>query len=275
MPSESLRIACDVHTHTIYSRHAYSTIAEDVHAAAVAGLELLGSTDHFSSMLFPGEDVRNYQHFINFGIWPRRWEGVIVLHGCEADLEDVDGHLFGWDVPLDNAITGKRLSAPTTLKDYIFSKCDYVIASVHNTDPMAGASLAATTQMYVNALEDPKVLILGHTGRSGVPYDVDEVLTVAREKGKLIEVNEHSFEGRRAGVSRKRCRRIVERCAEMGVMISTATDAHICPAVGQFGKVRALLDEVHFPQELVATRDARTFLGALQSAVGTRVELGE
>ena len=32
----------DVHTHTLYSRHAYSTIEENVRAAAEAGLEILG-----------------------------------------------------------------------------------------------------------------------------------------------------------------------------------------------------------------------------------------
>ena len=43
-----MKLKCDVHTHTLYSRHAYSTILENVAAAKEAGLELLGSTDHFS-----------------------------------------------------------------------------------------------------------------------------------------------------------------------------------------------------------------------------------
>ena len=47
-----IRIACDVHTHTIFSRHAYSTLEEDVRAASAKNLELLGVTDHFSCMLF-------------------------------------------------------------------------------------------------------------------------------------------------------------------------------------------------------------------------------
>ena len=34
------------------------------------------------------------------------------------------------------------------------------------------------TNMYVKALENPQVFVLGHTGRSGVPFDYDEVLTV-------------------------------------------------------------------------------------------------
>ena len=39
-----IRISCDVHTHTLASRHAYSTIEENVRAAADQNFELLGST---------------------------------------------------------------------------------------------------------------------------------------------------------------------------------------------------------------------------------------
>ena len=34
-----MQILCDTHTHTIFSRHAYSTIEECVRAAAERGLE--------------------------------------------------------------------------------------------------------------------------------------------------------------------------------------------------------------------------------------------
>ena len=48
-----IRISCDVHTHTLASRHAYSTIEENVRAAADQNFELLGSPDHGSRMLSP------------------------------------------------------------------------------------------------------------------------------------------------------------------------------------------------------------------------------
>lgn len=43
-----IEIKCDVHTHTLYSRHAFSTIEENVRAASEQGLELLATTDHYS-----------------------------------------------------------------------------------------------------------------------------------------------------------------------------------------------------------------------------------
>ena len=87
----SYTIAGDIHTHTLFSRHAYSTIAENVAAARAAGLEVLGSADHFSCMLFPEQHIRNFQFFINQGVWPRVWDGVTVLRGMEADIVSLSG----------------------------------------------------------------------------------------------------------------------------------------------------------------------------------------
>ena len=88
-------IKSDIHTHTMFSRHAYSTIAENVAAARAAGLELLGSADHFSCMLFPEQHIRNFQYFVNQTVWPRVWDGVVLLRAAEVDIVSLEGGLFG------------------------------------------------------------------------------------------------------------------------------------------------------------------------------------
>lgn len=263
---------CDVHTHTVYSRHAYSTVRENVLAAREAGLELLGVTDHFSDMLFPNTDpshadMRDYQHFINMGIWPRTWEGVRLLHGMEADIRSLDGRLFGQDIPVTEDITGAPLPAPSTLYERALRGCDYVIASVHYKLFADGATLLDTTQMYLEALSQPKVLVLGHTGRAGVPFDVREVVSEAARRHKLIEINEHSLETRRReGRTWESCRAIAEACAELGCQVAVNTDAHIACSVGRAPLALGMLDEIGFPQELVATRSAEAFLAAMAAA---------
>ena len=261
--------ACDVHTHTLFSRHAYSTIGECVAAAREASLELIGSTDHYSCMISPTLHVRDYQHFINFAMWPRFWDGVQVMRGVEADIVDLGGHLFGWDMVLQEGITGRAFHHELTLKEYVWRDLDYVIASIHDQTFAEGATIGQTTDMYVGALDDPKVLILGHTGRAGVRFDVDTVLLAAKKRGKLIEINEHSFAPHYGEHTQRACRHIAERCAELGVMISTGTDAHIACDGGRFDHTAAMLREIHFPPELVATRDAKTFLDTLDNALGT------
>ena len=193
-----LKNRCDIHTHTLYSRHAYSTVRENVLSARDAGLELLGVTDHFSDMLFPGTDLshgslRDYQHFVNMRVWPRSWEGVRLLRGAESDIRSLDGGLFGQEIEVGEDITGRPARSPSTLYDRVVASCDYVIASVHYKGFADGASVSQTTHMYLAALEQPKVLVLGHTGRAGVPFDVREVVGEAARLGKIIEINEHSL----------------------------------------------------------------------------------
>lgn len=267
-----LQNRCDVHTHTLYSRHAYSTIRENVLAARAAGLELLGNTDHFSDMLFPGAspthaDCRDYQHFINMGIWPRDWEGVRVLHGMEADLCGLDGSLFGQGITVDVNVTGAPLGRPETLFDRCTGACDYVIASVHNPGFACGASLERTTGMYLAALAQPRVLVLGHTGRAGVPFDVTEVVAEAARRHKLIEINDHSLQvASRDGRTWETCSRIARACAEQGCQVAVSTDSHVCTSIGHVPLALRLLEDVGFPQELVATRSRDAFLAAMADA---------
>ena len=182
--------ACDVHTHTIASRHAYSTIGECVSVAAARGLELLGSCDHFSAMISATVDVRDYQCFINYHIWPEVWNGVRVLHGVEADIVDLEGNLFGFDLMLERGITGRKYKVPHTLKDMVWREIDYAIASIHDETFTREATIVETTEMYVGALEDPKVLILGHIGRAGVPFDLDEVLHLKNHAADRLVVHD-------------------------------------------------------------------------------------
>ena len=264
-----LHIACDVHTHTLFSRHAYSTIEENVRAAAEQRIKLVGSTDHFSRMVATPRDgaydLRDYQHFINCDCWPRTWCGLRVLHGCEADIVDLDGNLFGHDQELTEAIDGTPYETPRTLEGRVLSSCDYAIASVHASEFAKGATPEQVTRMYVRALDNPHVLVLGHVGRSGLEFDLDEVLVAARERGKLIEINEATLRGSARAAA---CERIARRCAELGVMVSTGTDAHVSAAVGAFSRTRELLEAVSFPQALVATADADVFLDVMRRAVG-------
>lgn len=261
--TEPLRLACDTHTHTIFSRHAYSTIEENVRTAAERGIELLGSTDHFSDMLYLQRDIRNYQYYNNYRVWPREWHGVKLLHGAETDIVNLHGDLYGADDVFATSIDGTPVE-PISMQDYVFRRCDYVVASVHNKWFARNATIEQATDMYVRALEHPKVLTLGHSGRSGIRYDIDTVLEAARVNHKLIEINEYSFT--HVEKSHEMCLEILERCAETNTPIAVNTDSHISAEIGDFRYVPKLLEEMHFPRELIATRTAEAFLDALRAA---------
>lgn len=150
-------LSCDIHTHTMFSAHAYSTIEENVYWAAERGLQVLGSADHLSSMVTAcPNDLRSYQFFINQDIWPRIWSGVLVLRGAEADIVSLDGSLFGEDTPVTLDIAGDSYSRQHSLFDLVTRNLDYLVASVHNPQIAEGATLAQATEMYINALEHPR-----------------------------------------------------------------------------------------------------------------------
>ena len=257
---------CDAHTHTLYSRHAYSTIMENLQAARTAGLELLGSADHLSGMLFPISDIRNYQFFLNMDVWPREHDGVVLLRGAEVDILGLDGRLFGQDIPVDASIVGRLYKEEKSLFERLTEPLDYVVASVHNNAFADGATMDETTQMYLNVLAQPKVFILGHVGRSGVPFDLDTVLAAARDAHKLIEINEHSLQRGATSGTYRRCRDIARRCAELGVGITVSTDAHIACDIGRMPAAAEMLASIDFPEELVMNRSAAAFLGELAAA---------
>ncbi|MCR5770508.1 MAG: phosphatase [Butyrivibrio sp.] len=257
-----MEIRTDLHTHTLYSRHAYSTIEENARAASDRGLELLGTTDHFSSMLYSDyTDGKHYQYFYNMNCWPREWYGVKLLRGCEVDIVDLDGNLFGHDINADKGIIDKNIGEADSLYGRVTRKLDYCIASVHMKDFTINASKSRLTDMYIKALSNSKVIMLGHIGRTGLDFDIDSVITAARDMHKLIEINEHSF-GWDDNIY-DRCKQILVRCAELNVPVSVSTDAHISYDVGRFDYCHKLLESVDFPKELVANRDAQSFISYL------------
>ena len=259
----ALENRCDVHTHTVFSYHAYSTVEENVRAAHDRGLEILGIADHFSPLVSVSGDFREYQHFVNQNCWPRQWMGVTLLRGAEVDIVDLEGTFFGAAKDKTSGFFGEG-RAPFSLLEECTRDCDYLVASVHEKGFAAGATPEQLAAMYGAAACHPKVLILGHIGRTGLPFDIDSLLDVVAAQHKLVEINEHSFDLSAGAnpVMEARCEANVRACAERDISIAVNTDAHISFDVGRVPRAMALLKRVGFPERLVATRSAEAFLEA-------------
>mgnify|MGYP002866591455 CR=1 FL=1 len=81
-----------MHTHTLASTHAYSTITENAQWASEHGIKYLGMTDHGVDM----QDSPDTWHFENLKILPDFLEGVRIFKGIEANIMDTDGSI---DIP--------------------------------------------------------------------------------------------------------------------------------------------------------------------------------
>jgi hypothetical protein len=253
-----IKIKTDTHTHTLASGHAYSTIEENLRAGKEQGLELVGITDHFSSFFVPSTDFACFGFFINKKALPEVWHGVRLLFGAEVDIIDLKGNLFGHDlyIPYPNK-NGVKL----TYEEGILNRLDYLIASVHYKDFAANSTVVENTELYIKALEHENVKILGHIGRSGLEFDIDEVVKAAKSLNKMIEINEASF-GHGETV-RERCLKVALACAKYGTKIVVNSDAHSSFEIGKYPNTERFLDEIDFPVELIGNRDAETFLSMI------------
>ena len=251
-------IRTDTHTHTLASGHAYSTIEENLRAGKEQGLELVGITDHFSSFFVPSTDFACFGFFINKKALPEVWHGVRLLFGAEVDIVDLKGNLFGHDlyIPYPNK-NGVKL----TYEEWILNRLDYLIASVHSKDFAANSTVVENTELYIKALLHENVKILGHIGRSGLEFDIDEVVKAAKSMNKMIEINEASF-GHGETV-RERCLKIALACAKYGTKIAVNSDAHSSFEIGKYPNTENFLDEIDFPVELIGNRNAETFLSTI------------
>lgn len=202
-----MKLKADLHTHTIASGHAYSTVKEMVGAAEEKGLQMIAITDHGPQM--PG--APGLDHFWNTLIWPREVNGVQVLRGVEANILDTEGRL---DVP-----------------DEILERLDIVLAGFHGLTGYQGATVEENTEAMVAVLQNPFVHIITHPGNPQYPIDYERVVRAAKEYGKALEINNSTFMGIRPQ-SYEPCLKIATFAREYGAFVAVNSDAHICYQVG-------------------------------------------
>ncbi len=219
-----MKLVVDTHTHTISSGHAYSTIQENAIEAGNKGIEAIAMTDHAPSMI----GAPTYVHFWNMDIIPDYIRGVRIIKGAEANIIDYCGKL---DVP-----------------DEILRRMEFVNASFHDIT-IKPATVEEHTSAMINAIKNPMVDAIAHPGNPVFQVDIDAVVRAAAEYGKLIEINNNSFNIRK-GCS-DNCLEFVKKCKKYGVRVTCGSDAHICYDIGSFGHIMKLLDEADMPEELV------------------------
>lgn len=217
----------DLHTHTIASGHAYNTLYEMVRAGADSGMKVFGSSDHAPSM--PGSCHEIY--FSNFKAIPRQLYGIRLLMGCELNIVDFEGH-----VDLDEAH---------------LRKLDYAIASLH-PPCLAPGTISQNTSALVGAIENPLIHIIGHPDDGRYPVDYDTLVAAAASNHKLLEVNNSSFHplSARQG-ARDNYLVMLELCRRYETSIIIGSDAHSAKDAGSHSRALSLLEEIHFPRELV------------------------
>ena len=223
-----MKAIIDMHTHTVASGHAYSTIHENIQFAKKHGMKFLGTSDHGSTMT--GGPAEYFFH--NLKVVPREMDGVKILRGMEANILDVNGNIDELD---SKALDG----------------LDYLIASLHIVC-IEPSTKEDNTMAILNVMDKEKVKIIGHPDDARYELDYEAIVKKAKEKNILLEVNNSSLspDTSRKG-TRENVKTYLELCKKYGVRIIMGTDSHICYDIGIFTHVEQLIEEINFPKELV------------------------
>lgn len=233
-----MQFVADLHTHTVASGHAYSTVLEVARAAADKGLALVAITDHGPKM--PGGP--HPYHFGNLKAIPPVVYGVRVLCGVEANVIDRQGTL-----DLDEERLGKL---------------DIVLVGLHTYCAPYG-SVEENTAMLINAMRHPLVDIVVHPGNPEYHIDPLRVVRAAVDYDVALEVNNSSLTISRPG-SCDTCREIVRLARQYGAKLALGSDSHIALTVGELGAAATLLAEAGVPPEQVLN----TSLERIQAHLG-------
>lgn len=233
-----MKYIVDMHTHTIVSGHAYTTLLENVKQASLNGIKLLGTSEHGPNM--PGGPHIFY--FGNIKNIPRELYGVKILRGCEANIIDYEGNI---DLP-----------------EEVQGKLDYIIASLHDVCIKPG-TIEENTRAVINAMNNKRIDILGHLGNPAFPIDREAVINKAKAADTIIELNNGSLTGSRIG-SKENCIEIAGLCKKYGVKVILGTDAHISFKIGNFENVEEIVNKVDIPKEFIMNDDENKIIHYLK-----------
>jgi len=197
-----MKIQVDLHTHTVNSGHAYSTIEEMARSAKAKGIRLMAMTDHAPEM---PQGAHKY-FFVNQKSLPEKIHGVRILRGCEGDIINEQGEL--------------------DLEPKILESLECVIASMHIDCTPLGLTKEQNTQMYIRAIQNPNVDILGHIENPRYEIDIPKVMAAAKEANKLVELNAASFLGYARSGSKPYLKEIVKTFIELDMLTVLNSDAH-------------------------------------------------
>ncbi|MDL2310431.1 phosphatase [Peptostreptococcaceae bacterium OttesenSCG-928-C18] len=221
-----MRNLVDLHTHTTFCNHAYSTLNENIVKASEIGIEILGWSEHGYGM----KNTTNRFMFSNFRVIPKIINDVRVLKGMEANIYDFRGTIYEQDM---------------------LPVVDYVIASLHRNCISAGSE-KENTSAIIGAIENKYVNILGHLDDGYYSLDFDEIAKVAKEYNVAIEINNSSLvEDSFRLNSRENILKMLEKCDKYGTSIIMNTDAHFLTEIGDVSKSEEIIKEYKFNEELI------------------------
>jgi putative hydrolase len=221
-------IEVDIHSHTLASTHAYSTIHDYVYHAKKNGLRMFAITDHGPEM----EDAPHEWHFQNSLIFPRVDNGIGILRGIEANIKTIAG----------------EIDCGEKIRDSL----DIILCGFHR-QVFAPQSKEINTEAMLNTIKSGHVHVITHPGNPKFPIDPEVIVKASAEYNVALEVNNSSFMYSRKG-SEKTCNIIIELAKKYDAPLSIGSDSHIGYSIGKVEKAVDIIKANNYPMDRVINR---------------------
>jgi len=237
-----LNLKADLHTHSLASGHAYSTITEIARAAANKNLKLIAITDHGPEM--PGS-CHSY-HFGNLKALPDEIHGVKIISGVEANI--------GPDGNLD-------------LGSKFRNRLDFIAAGIHDDALYVGDYKEDCTRAIITAIQSGEVDMITHPVSNFNPVNIEEIAEAASKHQVILEINASSYsEGR--SIDRGNLDEDIKLCQLAGddpnLLLALNSDAHFHDFVGYVEPAKEIIKKSGISPERFINYSADKFIDFLK-----------
>ncbi|MCC6933316.1 MAG: PHP domain-containing protein [Deltaproteobacteria bacterium] len=196
----------DLHTHTVFSGHAFGTIYEIAAEAARKNMQMIAFTDHGPSM----SSVISPLHFMFKHRFPEYINGVRTLYGCEANILNESGEL--------------------DIDEEIQKDLDILLAAIHLETSYVDLSLDGNTRAVINALKNPHLKVLSHPAHPYYPCQLETILNTAIDNHVLLELNTSYLRSRPNEIPSVKS--MVDLVKNRGAKLLVNSDTHFVHEVG-------------------------------------------
>lgn len=236
-----LKINTDLHTHTVASGHAYSTVDEMAKGAFTKGIKLIAVTDHGPQM--PGGP--HLYHFGNFSIVPDKLYGVRIIKGVEANILD----------------EGKLDLAAEDLE-----RLDFVSAGIHRLTGHNLKNKKDYTEATIRAMENPHLDMITHPVQREYPLDLETAARAAAENNVILELNASSYSPKKdhtRGIKSESLR-LLRLAQKYGFKLAVNSDAHFHDEVGEYSSFDFIFESEDFDLDLIINHSQKSVINYLK-----------
>lgn len=234
-------IIADLHTHTTFSLHAYSSIKENIEYAKKAGLKYIAITDHFynDGTILDKKNETNRIKYLEERVDTLE-SGITVIGGAEFNLNQ----------PIEYWDKLKTIRwRPIGLHNWFIETNDITLDDLYQ---LFMKSIDKHNAFVHIEREIHKINNKKHKENLDAEVKIffQKMINLAKENDILLEVNESSLITNECGGA-ERLKYWLTLAKENGNLIYLGTDAHYCEEVGKFDNAIKLLNSIKFPKERI------------------------